>query len=108
MLNYGKIKGTICTFFFARRDIRWLTCFTAKYQEDPTEPLQEIDWRSYSIRPTFQFWSSGEMLVKKLGVNALLQMSCRLRFSKSFQSDEHFYCDLNSIVQPSPKSKAVL
>ena len=27
------------------------------------------------------------MLKKKLGVNALLPMLCRLRFSKSFQSD---------------------
>ena len=36
------------------------------------------------------------MLVKKLGVNALLPMLCRLRFSKSFQSDNHVYCDLNN------------
>ena len=36
------------------------------------------------------------MLVKKLGVNALLSMSCRYRFSKSFQSDNNFYCDLNN------------
>ena len=36
------------------------------------------------------------MLVKKLDVNALLPMLCRLRFSKSFQSDNHVYCDLNN------------
>ena len=36
------------------------------------------------------------MLVKKLGVNALLPMLCRLRFSKSFQSDNHVYSDLNN------------
>ena len=36
------------------------------------------------------------MSVKKLGVNALLPMLCRLRFSKSFQSDNHVYCDLNN------------
>ena len=36
------------------------------------------------------------MLVKKLGVNALLPMLCRLRLSKSFQSDNHVYCDLNN------------
>ena len=36
------------------------------------------------------------MLVKILGVNALLPMSRRLRFSKSFQSDNHVYCDLNN------------
>ena len=36
------------------------------------------------------------MLVKKLGVNVLLAVICRLRFSKSFQSDNHVYCDLNN------------
>ena len=36
------------------------------------------------------------MLVNKLGVNALLPMLCRLRFSKSFQSVNHVYCDLNN------------
>ena len=36
------------------------------------------------------------MLAKKLGVNALLPTLCRLRFSKSFQSDNHVYCDLNN------------
>ena len=30
---------------------------------------------------------------KKLGVNALLPMLCRLRFSKSFESGNHVYCD---------------
>ena len=36
------------------------------------------------------------MLVIKLGVNTLLSMLFRLRFSKSFQSDNHVYCDLNN------------
>ena len=36
------------------------------------------------------------MLVKNLGVNALLPMLCRLRFSKSFQSNNHVYCELNN------------
>ena len=36
------------------------------------------------------------MLFKKLGVNALLPMLCRLRFSKSFQSNNHVYRDLNN------------
>ena len=36
------------------------------------------------------------MLAKKLGVNASLPMLCRLRFSKSFQSENHVYCDLNN------------
>ena len=36
------------------------------------------------------------MLFKKLGVNAFLPMLCRrFTFSKSFQSDNHVYCDLN-------------
>ena len=36
------------------------------------------------------------MLVKKLGVNALLQMLCRLCFSNPCQSDNHVYCDLSN------------
>ena len=36
------------------------------------------------------------MLVKKLGVNVLMSMLCRLRFSKSFQSDNHVYCGVNN------------
>ena len=36
------------------------------------------------------------MLVKKLGVNVLLPMLYRLRFSKSFQSGNHVYCGLNN------------
>ena len=36
------------------------------------------------------------MLVKILGVNALLPMICRLRFSKSFQSNNHVSCDFNN------------
>ena len=36
------------------------------------------------------------MLGEKLGVNALLLMLCRLHFSKSFQSDNHVYRDLNN------------
>ena len=36
------------------------------------------------------------MLVRKLGVNALLPMLCRLHFNKAFQSDNHVYCALNN------------
>ena len=36
------------------------------------------------------------MLVKELGASALLPMLCRLRFSKSFQSDNQVYSDLNN------------
>ena len=38
------------------------------------------------------------MFVKILGVSALLPMLCRLRFSKSFQSDNHVYFDLNNRI----------
>ena len=30
--------------FFARRDVRKLTCLTAKFQEEAIEPLREISW----------------------------------------------------------------
>ena len=36
-------------YFFTRCDVRKLTCLTAKFQEDPVEPLREIAWRSYGI-----------------------------------------------------------
>ena len=36
------------------------------------------------------------MLVNKLGVDVLLLMLCKLRFCKSFQSDNYVYCDLNN------------
>ena len=36
------------------------------------------------------------MLVNKLGVDVLLLMLCRLRFCKSFQSDNYVYYDLNN------------
>ena len=36
------------------------------------------------------------MLVNKLGVDVLLLMLCRLRFCKSFQSDDDVYYDLNN------------
>ena len=36
------------------------------------------------------------MLVNKLGVDVLLLMLCRLRFYKSFQSDNYVYYDLNN------------
>ena len=36
------------------------------------------------------------MLVKKLGVNALLPLLCRLRFRKSFQLDNQVYFDLKN------------
>ena len=30
--------------FFARRDVRKLTCLTAKFQEEAIEPFREIAW----------------------------------------------------------------
>ena len=38
------------------------------------------------------------MLVNKLGVDVLLLMLCRLRFCKSFQSDNYVYYDINNSV----------
>ena len=36
------------------------------------------------------------MMVNTLCFNTLLLMLCKLRFSKSFQSDNRVYCDLNN------------
>ena len=96
MLKLRKNKRNDLYIFFARRDVRKLTCLTAKFQEEAIEPLQEIAWWSYGKSQIFQFSSGEEMMVNKLGVNALLPMLCRLRFSKSFQSDNLVYCDLNN------------
>ena len=82
--------------FFARRDVRKLTCLTAMFQEEVIESLREIAWSIYGMRRTFQFWSSEEVLVSKLGVDILLLMLCRLCFCKSFQSDNYVYYDLNN------------
>ena len=38
------MKGTMCIYFFARRDARKLTYLTAKFQEEAIEPLREIAW----------------------------------------------------------------
>ena len=38
------MKGTMCIFFFTRRDAGKLTCLTAKFQEGAIEPLREIAW----------------------------------------------------------------
>ena len=84
--------------FFARRDVRKLTCVTAKFQEEAMEPLREIALWIYGIWLTFQFWYSEEMLVNKLGVDVLLLMLCRLRFCKSYHSDNYAYYDLNNSV----------
>ena len=46
--NYGK-KEKRSVHLFARRDVRKPTSLTAKFQEDPIEPLREIAWRSYGI-----------------------------------------------------------
>ena len=36
--------------------------------------------------------------LKNVGVNALLPMSCRLCFSKTFQSDNHVYFNVNNSI----------
>ena len=67
-----------------------------KFQEEAIEPFREIAWWSHGMWRTFQFWNSEEILVNKLGVDVLLLMLCRLRFCKSFQSDNYVYYDLNN------------
>ena len=57
---------------------------------------QGIYFLKNMVTLTFQFSSGEEILVKVLGVNALLPILCRLRFSKSFQSNNHVYRDLNN------------
>ena len=85
MLKLRKNKRNDQYIFFSGRNVRKLTCLTAKFQENGKEPLQEIAWRSYGISRTIQFRSREEMSVKKMDVNALQPMLCRLRFSsKSF------------------------
>ena len=37
------MKGMMC-ILFARRDVRKLTCLTAKFQEEAIELLREITW----------------------------------------------------------------
>ena len=95
MLKLRENKMNDLYLFFARRDVQKLTFLTAKFQKDPREPLRDIAWRSYCIQRTLQFWSSEQMSIKILGVDALLPMLCRLPFSKPFQSDNHVYRDLN-------------
>ena len=46
------------------------------------------------------------MLENKLGVDVLLLMLCKLRFCKSFQSDNYVYYDLNT--KPFLNSELVL
>ena len=96
MLKIRENKRNDLYIFITRRDVQKLICLVVKFQEGPIELLREIAWRSCGIRRIFHFWSGKEVLVKNLGVNALLPMLCRLRFSKSFESDNHTYCDLNN------------
>ena len=98
MLKLQKNERNDVYIFFPRRNVRKLTCLIAKFQEEAIEPLQEIAWWSNGKWRTFQFWSSEEMLVNKMGVDVLLLMLCRLRFWKSFRSDNYVYYDLNNSV----------
>ena len=95
MLKLQKNERNDVYIVFARRNVRKLTCLITKFLEEAIEPLREVAWWSYGIWRTFQFWSSEEILVNKLGVDVLLLL-CRLRFWKSFQSDNYVYYDLNN------------
>ena len=84
MLTLQKNERNDVYIFFARRDVQKLTCLTAKFQEEAIEPLREIAWWSYGTWQTFQFWSSEEMLVNKLGVDVLLLMLLQTSFLQVF------------------------
>ena len=49
MFTLQKNERTDVYIIFARRDVRKLTCLTAKFQEEVIEPLREIAWGSYGI-----------------------------------------------------------
>ena len=49
MLTLQKNERNEVYIFFPRRDVRKLTCLTAKFQEEAIEPLREIAWLSYAI-----------------------------------------------------------
>ena len=44
MLKLQTNERNDLSIFFARRDLRKLTCITAKFQEEAIEPLREIAW----------------------------------------------------------------
>ena len=44
MLKLQKNERKDVYIFFVRRDVRKLTCLTAKFQEEAIEPFQEIAW----------------------------------------------------------------
>ena len=44
MLRLQKNERNDVYILFARRDVRKLTCLTAKLQEEAIEPLREIAW----------------------------------------------------------------
>ena len=91
MLKLRKNKRNNLYICFARRDVRKLTYLTAKFQKDPIEPLLEIPGK---VMVNDEHSSFGA--VKKCWQK--LPMLCRLPFSKSFQSDNHVYYDLNNSI----------
>ena len=44
MLTLQKNERNDVYIFFARRDIRKLTCLIAKFQDEAIEPFREIAW----------------------------------------------------------------
>ena len=73
MLILQKNKRNDLYICFARRDVRKLTCLTAKFQEEAIEPHREIAHSSFGA--VKKCW------LKKLGVNALLPMLFQQVFS---------------------------
>ena len=55
------------------------------FRKSPREIMVHDEHSSFGV--VKKYWQ---------GVNALLLMLCRLCFNKSFESDNHVYCDLNN------------
>ena len=96
MLKLKKNKRKDLYIFLARRDLRKLTCLTAKFQEEPTEPLREITWGSYGISRKFQFWSGEEMLVKNWV--SLFYCRCYADFVSESLFNQIFMFTVTSII----------
>ena len=66
MIKLRKNERKDLYIFFASREVRKLTHLTAKFKEEPIEPLREICWWSYGIWRKFELLISEETLVKKV------------------------------------------
>ena len=98
MLKLWKNKRNDLYIFFTHHDVRKLTCLTTKFQEEPIEPIRGIPGEVIVYDENSSFGAVKKYVRKQTGVDALLPMLFELRFSKSFQSDNYVYYDLNNIT----------